>query len=125
MNTASHTSLALVSKRGAPAEAILRGSGISNQGLRVRVLQEQPKGKDGPIEGPFVILDVGKNRHSQALAPLVNQVTDSQTVLQIIRKEHPACVNAVNANILVLDTDQSLTASASEAEHPVSDPDRE
>ena len=101
MHPATHSSAFAVSRRGAPADSILRGNGISNQGLRVRILQEQPRDRDGPILGQFIILDAGKNRHTQALTPLVNRLTDSQEVLRIIRKEHPACVNVVNANILV------------------------
>ena len=103
MNPAQHSSAFSVSRRGAAADSVLRGSGISNQGLRVRILQAQPRDRDGPILGPFVLLDAGKNRHTEALAPLVNRVTDSQEVLRIIRKEHPACVNVVNANILGLE----------------------
>src|SRR4051794_5502245 len=91
-----------VSKHGAPANALLRGSGISNQGLLVRVLQEQPRGKDGPIEGSLIIVDAGRNRHTQALLSFVNRISDSQELLQVIRRDHPACVNVVNANILAL-----------------------
>ena len=42
MQRMSHVTVKPVSKQGAPANAVLRGSGISNQGLLVRVLQEQP-----------------------------------------------------------------------------------
>jgi hypothetical protein len=108
MQRLSHFATRPVSKTGAPANAILRGSGISNQGLRLRILLDQPRGKDGPVDGPVVIVDAGKNRHSQVLAPLVNRITDSQEVLQLIRKDHPACVNVVNANILALEEEPQV-----------------
>jgi hypothetical protein len=106
MNRTHHTSAQSVARLGAPAQSILRGSGISNQGLRLRILQDQPRGKDGPIDGPFIVLDAGKNRHTQVLLTLLNRESDSQEVLQLIRQDHPACVNAVNANILVQDESQ-------------------
>lgn len=90
-----------VNKRGAAAGCTLRGSGLNNQGLRLKVLQEQARGDDGPIKGDFVILDAGANIHSQSLAPLVDQVTDARAVVVVIRRLRPGCVNVVNANILV------------------------
>lgn len=116
MQRMSHLTSKPVSKHGAPANAVLRGSGISNQGLLVRVLQEQPRGKDGPIAGPFVIVDAGRNRHTQALLPFVNRVSESQEILEVIRKDHPACVNVVNANILALpeDTEPAHAVAAAE-----------
>ena len=89
-----------VNSHGAVAGCVLRGSGLNNQGLRVKVLQEQARGQDGPIRGGFVILDVGDNMHSESLAALVGRVTDAQEVLGIIRRLHGECVNVVNANIL-------------------------
>jgi hypothetical protein len=56
---------------------------------------------DGPINGGFVILDVGDNMHSGALEPLLNLVTDAAEVLEIIRQLHGGCVSVVNTNILV------------------------
>jgi hypothetical protein len=118
MHFANNSSQASVSKHGAPAQSVLRGLGVSNKGLRLRVWKPQPKGTDGPIQGPFVILDAGKNRHSATLEALLNRPTTSQEVLALIRKDHPACVNAVNANILVVEEQPAPT-------HPVvSDPDR-
>jgi hypothetical protein len=112
MQRLNHLATRPVSKVGAPANAVLRGSGISNQGLLVRVLQEQPRGKEGPVDGPIVILDAGRNRHSQALTPFVNRSTDSQELLRVIRREHPACVNVVNANILTLAEEPALVEAA-------------
>jgi hypothetical protein len=90
-----------VSKQGAVAGCILRGVGLNNQGVRLKVLQEQAKGSEGAVEGHFVILDVGENIHSKALEALLDTVTDAQEVLGIIRTEHPGCVNVANSNILV------------------------
>ena len=86
---------------GAHAGSILCGSGMNNQGLRLRVCQAQIRGSDGPIKGNFVILDVGDNKHSDSLAPLLNQMTNAAEVLRLIRERHPGCVSVANTNILV------------------------
>jgi hypothetical protein len=91
-----------VREHGAAAGEILSGNGLSNRGLRVRVKQDQPRGHNGPIEGEFVILSVGDNLHSESLKPLLHHVTNAATVLGIIRREHPSCVNVVNTSVLVL-----------------------
>src|SRR5262245_19583198 len=90
-----------VNTLGAAAGCVVRGSGVNNQGLRLRVSQEQVRGSDGGIKGGFVILDVGDNRHSGALAALLGRVTDAAEVLGAIRRLHPGCVSVVNTNILV------------------------
>jgi hypothetical protein len=63
-------------------------------------LHDQDKGHGGAIRGPFLILDAGDNKHSQALEGLLNRVTDAAEVLDLIRRGHPACVHVANANIL-------------------------
>lgn len=95
-----------VSKQGASAGCILRGCGGNNQGLRLRVLQDQPRKNDGPITGEFVILDVGDNRHSDVLAELLHKVTNAKEVLELIRGQHTACVSVANANILALEIEE-------------------
>ena len=50
-----------VSKCGAVAGCVLRGASLNNQGLRLRVIQEQARGNEGAIKGSFLILDVGDN----------------------------------------------------------------
>jgi hypothetical protein len=97
----SQATRAKVSVHGAPAGSVLCGSGMNNQGLRLRVVQTQTSGIDGPIRGGFVILNVGDNKHSETLAPLVDQITNAFEVLERIRKRHPGCVNVANANNLV------------------------
>jgi len=92
-----------VSKCGAVAGCVLRGAGLNNQGLRLKVIQEQVRGNEGAIKGRFLILDVGDNLHTQSLGPLLGQVTDAVAVAGIIRRAHPGAVNVVNANILVLE----------------------
>ena len=92
-----------VSRKGAKADSVLCGTGKNNQGLRLRIAEDQPGGSDGPVRGPFVLLDVGTNRHSDALLPLLNQVTDARQVLDLIRRQHPACVSVVNANLLTVE----------------------
>ena len=90
-----------VSKYGAVAGCVLRGSAQNNRGLRVKVLREQKRGNEGAIKGDFVILDAGDNMHSDPLGRLVDQVVDAEAVVGIIRQLHHGCVNVVNANILV------------------------
>jgi hypothetical protein len=94
-----------VSACGAPAGSVLRGTSVSNQGLLVKVFQEQAKGNDGGIKGGFIILDAGDNKHSPILGGLLRRVTDAEEVLGLIRREHPGCVSVVNANILVANED--------------------
>jgi hypothetical protein len=94
-----------VSMRGASAGAVLRGCGVSNQGLVVKVLQEQVKGNDGGLKGRFLILDPGTNKHSPVLRELLQRPTDAAEVLGLIRRQHPGCVSVVNANSLVASDD--------------------
>jgi hypothetical protein len=89
-----------VSDTGARAGAILVGVVPQNDGLRLKVLQDQPKGGGGPIKGKFQILDVGDNKHSDSLRELLGAPTDAEEVVIIIRRTYPSCVNIVNANIL-------------------------
>jgi hypothetical protein len=90
-----------VNHSGAAAGCVLRGSGLNNQGLRVKVLQGQPRGHGGAIRGPFLILDAGDNMHSPSLEPLLLRTTDAEEVVGVIRRLHRGCVSVVNANILV------------------------
>src|SRR5436309_5330726 len=89
-----------VSDRGAAAGDILCGSGENNQGLRLRVSQDQSRGSGGPIQGSFVILDAGDGRHAESLAALLHRPTDADAVRDATRRQSAACVNVVNANIL-------------------------
>ena len=89
-----------VSDTGARGGAILVGVVPQNDGLRLRVLQDQPKGGGGPIKGRFQILDAGDNKHSDSLRELLGATTDAEEVVTIIRRTHPSCVNILNANIL-------------------------
>jgi hypothetical protein len=90
-----------VNTQGAAAGRILCGCGLNNLGLRLRILQEQKKGHDGPIQGRFVIPEVGANLHAEALRPLLQQETDAAEVVGLIREAHSGCVSPVNANVLV------------------------
>jgi hypothetical protein len=92
-----------VNKSGATAGSVLCGFGPNNQGLRLRVLQEQRPQDSGPVEGDFVVLDVGDNKHSHALQAVLQRVTNAAEVLRLIRREYPACVNVANTNILALE----------------------
>jgi hypothetical protein len=92
-----------VNKSGAASGCVLRGSAPNNRGLRLKVLHDQARGTDGPIQGRFVILDAGDNKHSESLEALVGEVTDAKEVLQALRRLHPGCVSVANTNILVLE----------------------
>src|SRR5581483_5204548 len=93
----------VVNRCGAPAGAILLGTGRNNLGLRLQILQDQPRGSEGALQGRFVILDTGTNLHSEALRELLHRPTDAQEVLFFIRREHPCCINVVNVNSLVVE----------------------
>ena len=103
MTFVRRTRLRTVNKHGAVAGCVFLGVGLNNQGLRLRVLQEQARGNGGPLQGGFVILDVGDNKHSRSLAGLLQRVTDAEEVLGVIRQLYAGCVNVANANILALE----------------------
>lgn len=89
-----------ISRTGAEAGSILTGVIRSNTGLRIRVHDRQPKGEWGSVKGLFEILEPGTNMHTAALTPLIGQTLDAGQVLEAIRRDHPMCVNVVNANVL-------------------------
>ena len=90
-----------VESRGAVAGCVVRGIGMNNQGIRIKVLCEQLRGRPGPLQGTFVILDVGDNKHSDDLRPLLGRETNAEEVLRVNRRNFPSCLNVANANILV------------------------
>jgi hypothetical protein len=90
-----------VDRCGAATGCILLGVGLSNQGLRLRILEEQAAGDGGPVRGDFVLLSTGDNIHADALRPLLGRVTDAAEVVRAARARHPGRVSPVNANILV------------------------
>src|SRR4051794_38274602 len=92
-----------VSRVGADAGRVLRGAGLNNKGLRLRVTEKQSAGSDGPLRGAFVILDAGDNKHSSLLADFLDRPTDAPELLAALRRDFPGCVNVANMNILVLD----------------------
>jgi hypothetical protein len=92
-----------VSQTGAKAGCILCGAAPNNTGLRLRILQDHPKGQAGPIQGSFQILNVGDNKHSEFLEGLLGRTTDAEEVVRLIRREHAGCVSIVNANILTVE----------------------
>jgi hypothetical protein len=95
--------LLTVEQSGAGAGSILLGSGLNNQGLRLRVLQEQAKGRGGAVTGGFVILDVGNNTFSQSLKSLLDKETNAEKVMDVLRRRHAGCGNIANTNVLVLE----------------------
>jgi hypothetical protein len=88
---------------GAAAGSVLRGTVPNNQGLRLRVLQDQQRGRAGPLLGRFVLLDAGDNKHADALEALLHRETDAAEVLAALRRHRPGCVSVANANILTVE----------------------
>src|SRR5437762_2730767 len=95
-----------VGRLGAEPDSVLRGVGDNNLGLLLRSTQAQARGHDGPIQGTFVIIDAGTNRHSETLSVLLHKETNAQEVLALLRRKHPTCVNVVNASSLTVETKQ-------------------
>ncbi len=89
-----------VEVRGAAAGSVVRGAAANNNGVRIRVLCEQPKGHGGALRGTFVILDAGDNKHTHDLLPLLGRETDAAEVLRLNRRDSPSCLSIANANIL-------------------------
>ena len=96
-----------VSDSGAPGGCILCGTSPHNDGLRVKVLYDQPKANSGPIKGQFQVLDAGSNKHSNSLQRLLGVTTDAKEVIAMLRRAYPACVSVVNANILIVERGSS------------------
>ena len=107
-----------VSRQGALADSVLCGCGGNNQGLRLRISLDQAKGDSGPIQGDFVILDVGDNKHSLTLEPLLHRVTNAQEVLGLIRSHYSSCVNVANANVLAKEQEPLPGRQQPEGERP-------
>lgn len=110
--TSKHQPRNAVSQTGAKSGCILCGAGPNNTGLRLRILQDQPRGEGGPLRGSFQILNVGDNKYSEFLEGLLGRATDAEEVVRLIRREHPGCVSIVNANILVLEEGSASAAPA-------------
>jgi hypothetical protein len=66
-------------------------------------LHEQAAEDGGPIKGDFAILSAGENVHADSLLALRSRRTNAAEVVRAVRRRHPACVNPVNANILLPD----------------------
>ena len=101
-----------VSQTGAKTGRVLGGATQSNRGLRLLILQDQSRGTGGPISGRFHILNAGDNKHADSLTTLLGRATDADEVIRTIRREHPQCVNVVNANILIVEKEEASAASA-------------
>ncbi len=103
MNSYRQSRARSVEACAAAAGSVVRGAAANNQGVRIRVLCQQPKGHCGALWGAFVILDAGDNKHTCALLPLVGRETDAAEVQRVNRRGFPSCVSIANANILVLE----------------------
>jgi hypothetical protein len=92
-----------VSATGAPAGTVLRGIKPHNHGVRIAIVQGQPRGDGGPVHGLFRLLGEGDNQHSEKLRIYVGMEMTAGELLRIVREEHPMCVNPVNANGLAIE----------------------
>ena len=104
--------LGSVEARGAAAGCVVRGTGVNNQGVRIKLLCEQPRGSGGAVRGAFVILDVGDNKHSDALRALLGRETNAEEVLRVNRRDFPCCLSVANANTLVPEEGPDLASRA-------------
>ena len=59
-----------------------------------------PGGREVAVQGRFVLLDAGDNKHADALQSLLCRGTDAQVVLDALRRQRPGCVRVVNTDIL-------------------------
>jgi hypothetical protein len=94
-----------VSDTGAQSGSVLLGLASQNEGLRLRILQDQPRGAAGAIKGPFEILNVGNNKHAVSLRELLGQITDAKEVITVLRRSYHACVSVVDVDMLVVEED--------------------
>ena len=101
-----------VSHTGAKMGQVLEGAAPSNKGLRLLILQDQPRSGGGPISGHFHILDAGDNKHADSLSTLLGQATNAAEVIRTIRQEYPQCVSVVNSNILILEREEPSSVRA-------------
>lgn len=101
-----------VSQTGAQTGRVLGGAAQSNRGLRLLILQDQPRSMGGPISGRFRILHAGDNKHTDSVSTLLGQTTDAEEVIRTIRQEYPQCVSIVNANILILEQEEASSVRA-------------
>jgi hypothetical protein len=108
----------VVCKTGAKTGCILIGAVEKNKGLRLRVMQDQPRGSGGPLIGGFYILDVGDNKHSACLEALVGRATDADQVVRTIRQVSPQCVTIVNSNLLVVEKESVVSTPRIGATRP-------
>jgi hypothetical protein len=113
-----------VAQTGAKAGSVLRGAVGRNEGLRVRISQDQPRGHSGPLRGPFEILDAGDNPHAAALEGLLGKATGAGEVLRVIRQGHPACVSVVNANSLTAEPGAAVPGGAGRGKRRMAGLDR-
>jgi hypothetical protein len=107
-----------VCRTGAKTGCVLGGAAKNNRGLRLRIMQDQPRGSDGPLVGAFHILDVGDNKYSACLEALVGRATDADQVARTIRQASPQCVNIVNSNLLVAEKESAFSTPGSRERMP-------
>jgi hypothetical protein len=93
-----------VKATGAPAGAVLQGSFQFNEGLRVRVHEQQQPGYGGRIVGAFELLDAGTGKYASYLKGLVGQTfsTAKELIDRVsVQPGAEKCTHILNCNTLM------------------------
>jgi hypothetical protein len=101
----SATKSETVKVTGATAGAILVGSEAVNQGLCIRIHNDQPPDHGGRIGGPFDLLDAGTGPYAHYLADVVGHTFQTTNELIDLVAHHPGaeqCKHILNANLLTI-----------------------
>jgi len=87
---------------GASKGDILIGAEPKNKGLKIKVLEDVPEGKGGPLEQSFFLLDAGENEYSRYLKPFENQrFNNAKELIELVRsKGAKKFTHVLNANML-------------------------
>jgi hypothetical protein len=102
----SATKSETVKGTGAAAGSILTGSEAVNQGLRLRIYDEQPPGHGGRIQGQFDLLDAGSGPYAHYLTDVVGQTFEAASdLIELVARHAGAeqCRHILNANLLVVE----------------------
>jgi hypothetical protein len=96
-----------VKSTGAPARTILQGAFNFNEGLRVRVHEQQPPGWGGRIVGEFELLDAGTGKYAPYLKGFVGHTfASAKELIDRVSLQPGAekCTHILNCNTLMRET---------------------
>jgi hypothetical protein len=92
-----------VKDTGAHEGEILVGIGIHNQGLLVKVYQDQPAGSGGRVEGQVLLLHQGTGEYAEGIKMIARKTFDSaDACIQRLQQEPDGtgCSDILNADSL-------------------------